>query len=99
MPGLAAHYLLNEKDDLGFPHDGVAKFHLGNGAILDRVIWAADSSARGLKQSCSMMVNYRYKLEDIEKNHEAFVNSASIAASNAVSRLAKTIRHQPSPVT
>ena len=68
MPGLAAHYLLNEKDDLGFPHDGAAKFHLGNGAILDRVIWAADSSARGLKQSCSMMVNYRYKLEDIEKN-------------------------------
>ncbi len=99
MPALAAHYLLNEKDNIGFPHDGVARFHLGNGAILDRVIWAADTSPRGHKQSCSMMVNYRYKLEDIEKNHEAFVNSASIAASNAVTRLAKTIRHQSNPVT
>ncbi|MHA1564265.1 MAG: malonyl-CoA decarboxylase [Alphaproteobacteria bacterium] len=99
MPGLAAHYLLNEKNNAGFPRDAVARFHLGNGAILDRVIWAADTSPRGLKQSCSMMVNYRYKLEDIEKNHEAFVNSGSIASSNPVSRLAKTIRHQSSPVT
>ncbi len=99
MPGLAAHYLLNEKDSAGFPRDAVARFHLGNGAILDRVNWLADTSPRGRKQSCSMMVNYRYKLEDIEKNHEAFANSAAIATSTAVSRLAKTIRHQSGPVT
>ena len=90
MPGLAARYLLTEKDDAGHPVDAVAKFHLGNGAILDRVNWLADTSPQGLQQSCSMMVNYRYKLEDIEKNHEAFANSGSISVSGSVSRMAKT---------
>lgn len=96
MPGLAAQYLLNEKDDDGHPVDAVARFHLGNGAILDRVNWLADTSPQGLKQSYSMMVNYRYKLEDIEKNHEAFAKSGSISVSGAVSRMARIPIRLPS---
>ncbi len=97
MLGLAAQYLLNEKDEQGRPRDAVARFHLGNGAILDRVNWLADTSDRGLEQSYSMMVNYRYKLDDIERNHEAFANTGAIAASSAVNRLAKAQLRLPLP--
>ncbi len=86
----AAHYLTLEKDGMGRPIDGVARFHLGNGAILDRINWLANVNPAGIEQSWSLMVNYRYKLDEIEKNHEAFANAGTIAASSAVSKLAKT---------
>ena len=53
---LAAHYLQSMKN--GAPLDAVARFHLGNGARIERLNWAADTSAKGLKQSCGLMVNY-----------------------------------------
>ena len=96
MSALAATYLTVEKDDVGRPLDPVARFHLGNGAVLDRVNWLANPSAQGLAQSHSLMVNYRYKLEDIEKNHEAFANTGAIATSGAVTRLAKAPVRIPS---
>lgn len=53
--------------------DAVATFHLSNGATLHQLNWAADISAKGLRQSAGLMVNYVYELEKVEQQHEAFV--------------------------
>ena len=50
----------------------MARFHLGNGARLERIDWLADTSERALKQSYGLMVNYLYDLDYIERNHEAY---------------------------
>ncbi|CAM5187569.1 Malonyl-CoA decarboxylase OS=Castellaniella sp OX=1955812 GN=EPN31_03890 PE=4 SV=1 [Castellaniella denitrificans] len=63
---LAAYYLTQLRD--GEPLDPVARFHLGNGARIERLNWAADASARGLEQSCGMMVNYLYEPEQLDEN-------------------------------
>ncbi len=86
----AAHYFLIEKDKTGRPFDPVARFHLGNGARLERINWLGDTSEKGIKQSLSVMVNYRYDLRDIERNHEAYVNNGVIAASKTVRGLLLT---------
>ena len=54
--------------------DSVARFHIGNGARLERIDWLGDLSPKGLRESAGIMVNYLYRLEDIEKNHEAYAN-------------------------
>lgn len=84
---LAAHFLITA-DDKGRALDRVAHFHLGNGAIVERINWLADASANGFKQSYAMMVNYRYKLGDVDANHEAYANGR-IVASRDVRALAK----------
>lgn len=61
------------------PVDPVARFHLGNGARLERVNWLADTSRRGLKQSAGIMVNYLYDLGSIEEHHEAFAYRGEVA--------------------
>jgi malonyl-CoA decarboxylase len=86
---LAAHYFLKAKNGRGQPIDPVARFHLGNGARLERIDWLGDVSAKGLQESAGLMVNYLYRLEDIEKNHEAFVNQGVVAASTAVRKMSK----------
>lgn len=63
------------------PYDAVALFHLSNGARLERINAFANTSARGLKESAGLMVNYRYIPEDFESNHEAFVHRGQIALS------------------
>ncbi len=83
----AAHYYLLAKDRSGRPLDGVARFHLGNGARLERLNWLGDTSEKGIRQGLSLMVNYRYDLRDIERNHEAYVNQGSVAASKSVRSL------------
>lgn len=60
--------------------DAVAKFHLSNGAQLYNINWAADLSKKGVAQSSSLMVNYLYELDEVENNHEAFVNKTVIFA-------------------
>ncbi|CAM4263512.1 Malonyl-CoA decarboxylase [Bordetella tumbae] len=65
---LVAQYLLTMKNNQ--PIDPVARFHLGNGARIERLNWAADTSAKGLGQSCGMMVNYLYDLDDLDSNLE-----------------------------
>jgi malonyl-CoA decarboxylase len=87
---LCAHYLVEAKDgpqEEARPLDPVARFHLGNGARLERVNWLADTSARGIKQSAGLMVNYLYKLDEIEDNHEAFEREGRIVMADAVKRL------------
>src|ERR1700731_642400 len=84
---LAAHYFLKARTPKGRLIDSVARFHLGNGARLERIDWFGDLSPKGLRESAGIMVNYLYRLEDIEKNHEAYANQGEIAASSAVKKL------------
>jgi malonyl-CoA decarboxylase len=86
---LAAHYFLKARTAKGRLIDSVARFHLGNGARLERIDWMGDLSPKGLRESAGLMVNYLYRLEDIEKNHEAYANQGEIAASSAVKKLLK----------
>jgi malonyl-CoA decarboxylase len=98
LMALAAQYFLNAKGVDGKPFDPVARFHLGNGARLERINWMADPSPKGVREACGLMVNYRYDLKEIEKNHEAFANEGSIAASRSVRALVKTRSKQKQPV-
>lgn len=85
-----AHYFLQARTDKGRIIDPVARFHLNNGARLERINWLGDTSAKGLAQAAGYMVNYQYDLDDIEKNHEAFANQAQVVASRGVRRLLRT---------
>ena len=87
MLRLAARYLAEERKSGTRSLDPVAHFHLSNGARVERVNWRADTSANGLRQSCGMMVNYLYKLDDIEANHEAYAGRAKVVISTGVKAL------------
>lgn len=95
---LAAHYLLVAKDPRGEPVDPVARFHIGNGARLERLNWLGDDSRKGIAQGAGLMVNYRYDLKHLERNHEAYANHGEIAAANAVTRLLKAPSHSEARV-
>jgi len=84
---LAAYYFLKARTPKGRLIDSVARFHLGNGARLEQINWLGDVSPKGLRESAGIMVNYLYRLEDIEKNHEAYANQGTVAASGAVRKL------------
>ncbi len=89
---LAARYLTLGKSSRGGgkqPLDAVARFHLGNGARLERVNPMGDASDKGLKQSFGVMVNYLYDLDELEHNVESFARDGTIAMSAAVRRLAR----------
>ncbi|MBM3570597.1 MAG: malonyl-CoA decarboxylase, partial [Alphaproteobacteria bacterium] len=88
LMGLAARYLL-EAGPEGRARDRVAHFHLTNGARIERINFLADRSAHGLAQSYGVMVNYRYKLDDIAANHEAYRGEGRIGATGAVRALFK----------
>jgi malonyl-CoA decarboxylase len=83
----AAWYFLRAKTPRGLPVDPVARFHLGNGARLERINWLGDTSDKAVAQGDGMMVNYQYDLDDIEKNHEAYAGRQTVVASNAVQRM------------
>jgi malonyl-CoA decarboxylase len=83
----AAWYFLRAKNGRALPVDPVARFHLGNGARLERIDWLGDTSERAMAQACGFMVNYLYDLDDIEKNHEAFAEGRTVVASGSVQRL------------
>ncbi len=70
--------------------DRVAHFHLTNGARVESLNWAADSSAKGLRQSAGLMVNYLYDLAEIEPNHERYMRAREVAAAAPVRNLLKT---------
>jgi malonyl-CoA decarboxylase len=91
MPA-AAWYFLKARSGEGRPIDPVARFHLGNGARLERLNFLGDRSERAMRQACGLMVNYRYKLEDIEANHEAFVGRREVVAAAAVRKLLREDR-------
>ena len=84
----AARYLV-ERDDAGLPLDPVARFHLGNGARIERLNWLADQGGRRLKQSASVMVNYLYQPAEIEPNHEAYASRRLITVAPEINDLLK----------
>ncbi|HXZ01389.1 MAG TPA: malonyl-CoA decarboxylase [Stellaceae bacterium] len=86
---LAARYLLTEKTPRGRTLDTVAHFHLTNGARMERLNWLADLSPKGIQQSAGIMMNYLYRLDEIEANHEAYTGEGRVAASAGLLRLAK----------
>lgn len=89
MMRLCARYLVREKGPGTRARDAVAHFHFANGARIARIDWLADRSTKGLAQSAGMMVNYVYRLDEIEANHEAYASEGEIAADSAVRGLAK----------
>ena len=93
LMSLCARYLLLERR-AGRPLDRTARFHLSNGASIGRLNWLADTSPRGLRQSAAIMVNYVYKLDEIESNHEAFTGAGKIAAAGPARSL---LRGTPAP--
>jgi len=85
---LCAHYLLHAKRDTE-PADAVARFHLANGAHLERLNWMADQSPAGLQRSFGLMANYVYRPDDLERNHEAYAREYRVIASRTIERLAR----------
>ena len=84
--GLCARYLVPEKQDAA-ALDPVARFHLRNGARLERINWLADRSPKGLQESAGLMVNYLYDPATIVANHEAYVRDHKVVAGRAVRAL------------
>lgn len=86
---LCAHYILKEKGRSGRALDPVANFHLTNGALVERLCWKGNATAPGIERSYGLMVNYLYRLDKIEENHEAYTGDRKIKSSTNVSRLLK----------
>ena len=91
VSGSTTHYLKNTLDYFffsnrsdGFPNDGVTRFHLGNGAILDRINFCADTSAKALNSSAGIMVNYRYDLSNIDENHQMHFDEKKLNCSKSI---------------
>jgi malonyl-CoA decarboxylase len=101
LESVAARYFLKAKAPNRRPVDPVARFHLGNGARLERINPMGDLSPKGLKQAHGLMVNYLYDLRTIERNHESYAEHGKVAASAAVEKLltADPAASSPAPVT
>jgi malonyl-CoA decarboxylase len=91
---LAAHYLLEAKRGKR-AFDPVAHFHLSNGARLERINWLADTSAKGMRESAGMMVNYLYRLDQIDDNQIAYMLDGRIVANPHVTALLAPLRRPP----
>lgn len=91
---LAADYLYRAKRGQQ-PLDAVARFHLRNGAALEQVNVSGDTSAKGRAQSLGVMVNYRYRLDAVESNHEAFVSDHHIATEKSFNKQLEGNKRRP----
>lgn len=96
---VAAHYLVNEKRSDSQPLDPVARFHLGNGAALDRVLPRGDVYEKGLGQSAGVMVSYLYDLEKVIENHEGYATSRKVVYSEELKDLLGEKRKFPRRAT
>jgi malonyl-CoA decarboxylase len=88
----ALRYFTRSDRPDGWPNDPVARFHLGNGAILEQINYGADKSPKGMAQSAALMVNYRYDLDVVEANHEAFHETKTVLLSPALKTLKKSTK-------
>ena len=77
---LCATYLMQSSDGGEPALDPVARFHLNNGAKMERINWLADPSKKGLRESLGLMVNYLYEPKAIEGNHQKFVDGEIVAS-------------------
>ena len=80
LPLLAKHYILHVKSSKNSlkAADPVTNFHISNGAKVLQINWLADTSAKGIKQSAGLMVNYQYILDEIESNHTTYILHGTI---------------------
>jgi malonyl-CoA decarboxylase len=85
---LCAYYLTHARHGKA-PFDPVARFHLANGARLDRLNWLGDLSETGIRRSFGLMANYVYDLDDLERNHELYARAYTVVASRDIERLSK----------
>ena len=83
---LVTHYIVNEKNKDGLPMNDVSRFHLGNGAIVEDIVINANVSEQGFKRSYGVMVNYLYELNNIEKNHEDYMNNKKVIVSDKIKK-------------
>ena len=88
---LCAYYLLRAKRG-AHPLDPVARFHLANGARLERLNWMGDRSVAGIRQSLGLTVNYVYRLRDVERNHESYAKTGKVVASHELETLARRLK-------
>ena len=89
LKSIAAHYLLNAKSHGQWPYDPVARFHLGNGAMIHALHGDADLSDKGITQSGGMMVNYLYDLKSVESNQDRFAEEQLIKSATDISTWAE----------
>jgi malonyl-CoA decarboxylase len=85
---LCAYYLLRVKRG-NDPADPVARFHLRNGARLERINWLSDTSAASLHRSAGLMVNYMYRCNNQRRGYDASTSGPAVHASHQVKRLAE----------
>jgi malonyl-CoA decarboxylase len=93
---LCAWYLLNAKRNTE-PMDTVARFHLRNGARMERINWMADPAPGGIRQSAGLMANYVYEPSDLQRNHQLYMRRGDICASRGVERLARQLVKNKNP--
>ena len=93
LMSLCTYYLLHERNRVGKPRDPVERFHIFNGAKVERLNWLADISEKGLAQSFGMMVNYLYEVDRLEENYELFFEG-EVAASNALQKRFRSDRRE-----
>jgi malonyl-CoA decarboxylase len=86
-----ARYLISTGAGVG-AQDPVARFHLANGARLERLNWMGDTSSTGLRRSYGLTVNYSYRPTELERNHDAYANQFRVASSRAFRQLTNTRR-------
>ncbi len=96
---LCALYLNQCRKKDQAPLDPVARFHLGNGARIEQINWLGDVSTKGMLESCGLMVNYLYRLEEIEKNIEAYAREKQIAAASRIRNLLRNEEAKQGPLT
>ena len=87
----ALEYLTVSDRRDGLPNDPVARFHLGNGAFLEQINYGGDRSPKAVAQAGGLMVNYRYDLDVVEKNHEEFNETKAVPLSSNVKALMKSL--------
>ena len=88
----ALRYFLESDREDSLPNDPVARFHLGNGASLEQLNFAADLSEKGISQAGGLMVNYLYDLAVVEANHEAFHETKQVPMSAALRQLQRSLK-------
>ena len=93
---LVFDFLINSIRTDGMPNDPVARFHLGNGAIIERINLLGDLSEKAMKESAGLMINYKYDLKNVERNHEEFFKSKAVVFSTHTNKMfAQLNRNKP----
>ena len=75
------NYFFKSTRNDNLPNDPVSRFHLGNGAVLEKINFLGNSTPKSLNESLGIMANYLYDLNNVEKNHEKYVIDKKINAS------------------